>query len=351
MSGGIVQLIAVGKQDTHLMGDPEISFFRSAYRRHTNFAQYVDRQVIQGNPTPGGMSTVRLEKKGDLLNYMFITVVENEIVQSINDWTQVIDKVDLMIGGQVVDTQDSVFSEQIAIDTLAQRYAQSSAASLHNGLATNSEFYPLRFFCCENWQSCLPLVALENHEIDIRIYWSENLSYTNLDFAANFIVLGDEERIDIAKQEKIDILIFQVQKNIPSSEKVQDITFNHPVKFIASSNAAVGGSSQNPLASATNKVKFEINGLDITQYKQSAPYFTTVTSYYHTQFSRGNKTYMFLYPFCLDTSKLQPTGTLNFSRVSTFRIHSEEILTKPIYAVNYNILRIQNGLGGVLYAN
>ncbi len=349
MSGGIVQLIAVGHQDTYIMDNPQISFFQSSYKRHTNFAQYVDRQIIQGNVVPGGMSSIRLEKKGDLLSYMFMTATQGGIVQPITDWTQLIDKIEFLIGGQVIDTQDSVFSEQIAIDCLSQRYTQCSAASLHNGLNASSDFYPLRFFCCENWQNALPLVALEHHEIDLRIYWGSGAGSYNFEFAANFIVLDDQEREDIKNKEKMDMLIFQVQKNIPSGEKIMDLTFNHPVKFLASSNAVA--TSSNPLASTSNRIKFEVNGLDITEFKQSSPYFTTIPAYYHTQFSRGNQTYMFLYAFCLDTTKLQPTGTLNFSRVSTFRIHSEDVLTQPVYAVNYNILRIQNGMGGVVYAN
>ena len=41
MSGGIIQLVATGIQDVHLTGNPEISFFRSNYRRHTHFAMAV----------------------------------------------------------------------------------------------------------------------------------------------------------------------------------------------------------------------------------------------------------------------------------------------------------------------
>ena len=71
MSGGIAQLVAVGAQDVHLVGQPEVSFFRSTYKRHTNFSQTVERQVIQGNVSANGMSTVRFERKGDLLNYVY----------------------------------------------------------------------------------------------------------------------------------------------------------------------------------------------------------------------------------------------------------------------------------------
>ena len=80
MSGGIAQLVAIGAQDAHIVGKPEVSFFRSNYKRHTNFAQTVEKQVIQGNPTANGMSTVRFERKGDLVGYVYITnrVAEKE---------------------------------------------------------------------------------------------------------------------------------------------------------------------------------------------------------------------------------------------------------------------------------
>ena len=54
MSGGIVQLVAVGAQDAYLSGKPEVSFYRSSYKRYTHFANSVERQLIQGNPSPGG---------------------------------------------------------------------------------------------------------------------------------------------------------------------------------------------------------------------------------------------------------------------------------------------------------
>ena len=56
MSGGIAQLVAVGAQDAHLVGEL-CQFFRSNYRRHTNFAQTVERQVLQAFQR-SGISTV-----------------------------------------------------------------------------------------------------------------------------------------------------------------------------------------------------------------------------------------------------------------------------------------------------
>ena len=84
MSGGIAQLVAIGAQDAHLVGQPEVSFFRSNYKRHTNFAQTVERQTIQGNPARAGMSTVRIERKGDMLGYVYIA----NRAGNVTDWDQ-----------------------------------------------------------------------------------------------------------------------------------------------------------------------------------------------------------------------------------------------------------------------
>ena len=114
MSGGIAQLVAIGAQDAHIVGRPEVSFFRSTYKRHTNFAQTVEKQVIQGNPVANGMSTVRFERKGDLLGYVYITNRNAPDLRTPQGWEAEISKVELLIGGQVIDTHDAVFSQRLA---------------------------------------------------------------------------------------------------------------------------------------------------------------------------------------------------------------------------------------------
>lgn len=347
MSPGIAQLVAVGPQDVHLVGKPEISFFRSHFKRHTNFSLFTQTQTIQGKPAANGMSVVKFERLGDLLNYVTLTATFNGESNLIADWSNVIDSAELLIGGQVIDTQDSIFTQEIAIDTLATTYSKSFPASLAGGLGSQSFFYPFRFFFCEHWLSSLPLVALQYHDVELRIHWSSNFdSNLKCDIKATYVSLDDEERQYLVSK-PLDMLIFQVQKSIPSNDKVHELVFNHPIRFIASSNAA----GDNNLVSRVNKVKLEVNGEDMTDFDISVPNFTSIPSYYHTQYSSGNNENMFMYPFCLDTAKFQPSGSLNFSRVDSFKIHCTENINKTIYAVNHNILRIQNGLGGLLYSN
>lgn len=345
MSAGVVQLVALGAQDVFLTGSPEVSYFVSNYKRHTNFSHFKETQVITGNPRAGGMSTVRLERYGDLVNYMYLTVSVGGQTQSISDWTQVIESCELLVGGQVIDTQDSVFTEQIAVDTLSQTMSKSYMGSLHGGLGSSSYFYPFRFFFCEAWQSALPLVALQYHDVELRIQWASTLNASyQCHVETAYVSLDNEEREKFTAPR--DMLIFQVQKALGSQSRIQEINFNHPVKFLASSNVAT-----NPLVSVSNKLKMEVNGTILQDYKVSIPHYTGVQSYYHTDFSAGNTGSLFLLPFCLNTTKLQPTGSLNFSRIDSFRIHSDEVLTQPVYGVNYNILRIRDGMGGLMFSN
>ena len=219
--------------------------------------------TVQMEPRAGGMSSVKINKLGDLLAYTNLVTKLNGEVQLIDNWTDIIDKAELYIGGQLIDSQDSEFCESIAIDLFANSYSKGFQASLHGGLGSQSFFYPFRFFFCELWQTSLPLVALQYHDVEIKIHWSANLNVNRTYHVnASFIMLDEEERNHIAFNQH-DILIYQVQKNIPSQKNIHELVFNHPVKFIASSNA----SSTNNLVSRTNEVKLQINGTDVEDFK------------------------------------------------------------------------------------
>ena len=350
MSGGIAQLVAVGAQDVHLVGQPEVSFFRSTYKRHTNFSQTVERQVIQGNVSNNGMSTIRFERKGDLLNYVYLMPIKGDGLSAntfTTDWTDVISKVELLIGGQVIDEQDSTYSTLIAPTLSAFSSSKSTSSSLYDGTSA-SKFYPLRFSFCENWQSALPLISLQYHDVELRITWGIEAASSKWEVYANYAYLDTQEREVFASQPQ-NMIMTQVQKAIASNSKIQELNFNHPVKYIAAGDA----SNVTMVSTAGNKLKLQINGTDVADYKFADPNFTTVPLYYHTSHGTATPgTKLFFYPFCLDAGKLQPTGSLNFSRLDSARIINDTSnCDKDIYAVNYNVLRIENGMGGLLYSN
>jgi hypothetical protein len=328
MSGGIAQLVAVGAQDAHLVGQPEVSFFRSNYKRHTNFAQTVEKQVIQGNPSSNGMSTVRFERKGDMVGYVYIANRGGDII----DWNPRISKVELLIGGQVIDEQDYEFSSNLAPTVMNQTYSKSTYV--------DEAFYPLRFSFCENAQSAIPLIALQYHDVELRITWGATAT-ADAEVYVQFIHLDTDERTALSSTPQ-NMLITQTQKAVASASKTQELNFNHPMKYLVAANAMT----------AADKLKLQINGTDVTDAKTVIPHFTSAPIYYHTTAGDCSADNVTLIPFCLDTAKVQPTGSLNFSRLDSARLVSDNTsFAKTIYAVNYNILRIENGMGGLMYSN
>ena len=353
MSGGITQLVAIGAQDVWLTGRPEVSFFRNNYKRYTNFAHVVNRQVLQGAVNASGMSSIRFERKGDLLSYVYLTkkTGAGQVVFADTD----IDHIDFLIGGQIIDSQDDYFMNYVADPLLCS--SQNKAVFPTGESGNIGLFYPFRFWFAENWQSALPLIALQFHDVEARIYWKSTVVTTNIFEAwANYIVLDTMERESLASGVQ-NHLIYQVQRSLPSKTGTQNLVFNHPVKFISSGNS-------NIIAGITtsNTMIFQVNGVDIGEQKNYTPHFDMVPAFYTCPVTTATQTtYGFLLPFCLDTTKLQPTGTLNFSRIDSARLVTNSTFdtsgstytagTVYIYSVNYNILKIENGMGGLMYAN
>ena len=357
MSSGIVQLVAVGVQDTYLSGNPEVSFFRSVYKRYTHFAASVERQMIQGNAIPRGVSTVRFEKKGDLLSHVYFTSQDTNQTSNVNaDWSKIIDRIELLIGGQVIDTQDFTYSSNIEPVLGSSTFSQKA----YNG------FYPLKFFFCKDWASSLPLVALQYHDVELRIYWGSAITDPTIVCWARFIYLDEAERAHFAKKSH-DMLITQVTRSLVSPVSTYEFALAQPIRYIAfeSNNYTTayntGGLGVNSAAAANLKMKAQVNGNDLGELR-SMVHWTDINQYYNTDFATANGTSnVAVIPFCLNTSKIQPSGSLNFSRIDTFRLLTVsggniQQLTRfgagsYFYAMNYNILRIQNGQGGLLYSS
>ena len=75
MGGGIIQLAAYGAQDLHLTGNPQITFFKMIYRRHTNFAIETIEQTFNSTPSFGTKVSSTLTRNGDLINRLYLKVV------------------------------------------------------------------------------------------------------------------------------------------------------------------------------------------------------------------------------------------------------------------------------------
>ena len=76
MGGGLMQLVAYGAQDIYLTGNPQITFFKVVYRRHTNFSMETISQTLDGNATIGSSSNEAscTTLNGDLIHKMYVVI-------------------------------------------------------------------------------------------------------------------------------------------------------------------------------------------------------------------------------------------------------------------------------------
>jgi len=278
MGGGLLQLVACGAQDAYLSGNPQITFWKGLFKRHTNFAMEPFRINFSGQPNWGTKQSAIIGRHADLLYSTYLEVVlpyyDNTKTDTPFYWNNekgrlgynLIKYVELDIGGQLIDR---LYGEWLLLwETLSTPYAPSvnlwgmvggSRPSESTLLLDTREcnatgkpalpnvlYIPLNFFYTRNPGAALPLIALQYHEVKINVLWNDNqhiagdfrnASKTPQPIQAaiyiDYIYLDTEERRRMA-QESHEYLIEQTQynedKGISSYNNRIDLTFNHPVK-------------------------------------------------------------------------------------------------------------------------
>ena len=239
MGGGLMQLVAYGAQDIYLTGNPQITFFKVVYRRHTNFSMECIEQTINGgNIANGGSSSVTISRNGDLVSNVYITSDNAYIVNG----SKLIKDVELEIGGQKIDKHTNEWMD--IWNELTTPSSKQSACRIMNSISQyesngkgiiRQTQIPLQFWFCRNVGLALPLIALQYHEVKIQINWGLKEQYAlnaSEDAICNvnvdYIYLDTDERRRFA-QVSHEYLIEQVQEDILDSDESR-INFNHPVK-------------------------------------------------------------------------------------------------------------------------
>ena len=110
MGGGLMQLVAYGAQDIYLSGNPQITFFKVVYRRHTNFAMEAVEQTLNGTVSSNGSTTATVSRNGDLVGRMYVehavTLGADADVDVVNNYGHaLLREVTCEIGGQEIDKQ------------------------------------------------------------------------------------------------------------------------------------------------------------------------------------------------------------------------------------------------------
>tara|TARA_B100000900_G_scaffold415594_1_gene446149 strand:+ start:524 stop:1978 length:1455 start_codon:yes stop_codon:yes gene_type:complete len=484
MGGGLMQLVAYGAQDIYLTGNPQITFFKVVYRRHTNFSMESIKQVFDGNANFGGDVVATISRNGDLVHRMYLehdalfTSLSNDndfILICSNYGSNLIKECELEIGGQRIDKHYShwhsvyhqltefnpsgafqngvnhpvlhqnsdypvdpvikstlfntmsgnggavttgIISEGHGNSKLGSWVGHHYAAGHGIDTAQTKIFIPLYFWFCRNPGLALPLIALQYHEVKVKmtfdqiinlvtnvaeshenandLWASENGSFTFADptitspdfnLWCDYIYLDTDERRRFA-QVSHEYLIEQVQYQSFSSSTNLDLNFNHPVKeLIWTSSVNISPQEPNPNTNSINNFmtvftthgisqgnqikisanreprpltgdfQLKLNGHDRFK-KRDTKYFTRTQIWqHHTGYgSIINSDAIAVYSFALKPEEHQPSGTCNFSRIDNAQLISTDADGDDpnyynVYAINYNVLRIMSGMGGLAYSN
>ena len=454
-----MQLVAMGAQDVYLTGNPQITFFKVVYRRHTNFSKECIAQTFNGSvPQTGeGSVTCTLARNGDLVQEIYLkatlnaddananthididalsgtadietsgtlpgvghkisftksitTPIDGEVITaesryivtsagtgkfSVKDendnpvtWTAVtnggnndvtipasckykvegidIDKditnliktVEVEIGGQKIDKHYSQWLD-IYNELFETSHDYRNAMSLGTPGNNKTVYIPLRFWFNRNPGLALPLIALQYHEVKVLMNLNvpTNSSMSDASLLVNYLYLDTDERRRFA-QVSHEYLIEQVQHTGVENEGPITMNFNHPVKALFWTAGANPGN-----------VKLQLNGHDRAAI-QPHDYYHLVQPYEsglgHCGKSLNNDTRIWgpvvntgdhnnvgMYSFCLKPAEHQPSGTCNFSRIDNARLNIANVSSSNnlyLFAMNYNVLRIMSGMGGLAYSN
>ena len=313
---------------------------------------------------------------------------------------------ELSIGGQRIDKHYQrwwrLYSELYLDEAKRVNYGKMTSAAK---TATGAVYLPLIFFFNRNPGLALPLIALQYHEVridfDLAGNFDKYLSTSTFKVWANYIYLDTEERRRFA-QKGHEYLIEQVQHTgtdsvTVGSENQKRLSYNHPVKelvwcldeggtdfanawnftttditvtsnisqavfdsncFVAPSTAGApmllqeGTQWDEETVGGLDTFKLVLNGQDRFK-EQTGKYFNQVQPYNHHSGSPMPGIYS--YSFALKPEEHQPTGTCNFSRIDNAQVsikpNSGRCDTLHMFATNYNVLRIQSGMGGLAFSN
>ena len=235
MGGGLMQLVAYGAQDIYLTGNPQITFFKVVYRRHTNFSMETIEQTINGSQVCGASTssgTVTISRNGDLVHKVYVT----SSTPAITNGDEIIADVELEIGGQRIDKHFKEWNQ--IINELST--PESKALGLKNmkgALGTSSVDMvqiPLNFWFCRNPGLALPLIALQYHEVKLKFTWGKRADLglsadATCKVMCDYIYLDTDERRRFA-QVSHEYLIEQLQVHSADTSKSVKLNFNHPVK-------------------------------------------------------------------------------------------------------------------------
>ncbi len=235
-----MQLVAYGAQDIYLTGNPQITFFKVVYRRHTNFAMECVQQTLNGSVGASSSVTATISRNGDLVYKLYVTSVGGTTT---TNGSGIVAEAEVEIGGQRIDRH---YAEWMQIwnelSTPESKAVGLKAMQGDVGTVTTTGVgninVPLQFWFCRNPGLALPLIALQYHEVKIKLtLGATGTGSEDAQLWADYIYLDTDERRRFA-QVSHEYLIEQVQKQSATASTTSKLNFNHPVKELVWTSAS-----------------------------------------------------------------------------------------------------------------
>jgi hypothetical protein len=291
-----MQLVAYGAQDVYLTGNPQITFWKVTYRRHTNFAMESIEQTFNGQADFGRRVTCTISRNGDLAYRTYLQVTLPEINQSLGGNTgsvfarwldfpgeQLISQVEVEIGGQRIDRQygdwmhiwnqltlskeqergyykmignttqltyicDPSFAD---VDGPCSAEAVRQVCAPRNALPETTLYVPLQFWYCRNPGLALPLIALQYHEVKI------NIDIRNIEECLWAVTsyTGEGSKVDDAYKQSLAAASLFVDYIFLDTDERRRMAQN-PHEYLIEQLQFTGDES---VGSSSNKIKLNLN--------------------------------------------------------------------------------------------
>jgi len=285
-----MQLVAYGAQDVYLTGQPQITYFKVVYRRHTNFSVEPIQQTFQGNAEFGRTITCNINRNGDLITNMYLVAKIKQTPRT--KWGYVnklgyamIESAKIEVGGSKIDEQYGDWLNVWNELTRNTSHDRANDAMIGNvdaltsiGSTVNADEYnmyvPLKFWFNRNNGLALPLIALQYHDVRVTLklrciedlinyesgYTKSEVTDDNMKDAyllIDYVYLDAEERKRFA-QAAHEYLIEQVQftgdETWGNNKEKYRLNFNHPSKYI------VWNTHHNKYTTTKNWVDWAVDG-------------------------------------------------------------------------------------------
>lgn len=348
-----MQLVAYGAQDIYLTGNPQITFFKVVYRRHTNFATESIEQTFNGTPGFNKKVSCTISRNGDLITDVFLEVRLTKLASATKTFwpaEALIKEVELEIGGQRIDRHNAtwlrIYNELFRKDADKHGYERMvnfTAEEQATPAEITRRFYvPLVFFFNRNPGLALPLIALQYHEAKLNIEFNtttimsdagvKTTSDSDMDVKlfVDYVYLDTDERRRFA-QVSHEYLITQVQHTgdetalLSSSNQNQRLNMNHPCKYLTwvfanpNKHGHFAGNANQRDTMATSELlaplkmaKLQLNGHDRSAERRGSYFSQTQPWQSLRTIPRAG---VYLYSFALKPDEHQPSGTCNMSRI------------------------------------